>query len=413
MRLYTLFSFCCLFATFAFALPYASPVDESEFDLGTYFEDLLEERGLQEYFDDVYEDMYENEGLHKRDEKTIEQVLLLVNKSGIIWEALDAVAGHPKRIQFLANQTAKLLSSNTIDLSKITKLSSGMNTTALLEVIKESGLLTSVLDGILLDDDYRPVLTDLIERIVRPNIGIISFLIHDVFQKRSLEKRADYSGTLETFLKNILSTVLSSKIFLNTVSDVVNALNDTGVAVYVVKRFIADESYQNMTADLIKDVYATGAIKISGSLNITALVGTAVSNPKAITNLLGKVLSGDLNLGSSLGKYTGAIKKIIKDLENNGLFDELNNEIFPSSSATSSSTKAASSTKKKELVVTQTSSSSKKAATISMYGNNKENSPSSSSNSGAFSLQQNSNTPVVKCLIYLQTLIFGGAILLI
>lgn len=413
MRLYTIFSFCCTFAAFVSALPYASPIDDSEFDLGLYLEDLIEERGLEEYF----EGFYENDGIQKRDEKSIEKILLLVNNSGIIWEALDAVAGHPSRIQFLANQTGKLLNSSgsSLDLSKLTKMTSGLNTTDLVDIIKDSGLLTSILDGILLDDDYRPVLTKLIERVVKPNMFVISYLIHSVFQKRSIEKRADYSGSLATFAENTLSTVLGSKIFRNTFADIVNALNDTGVAVYTIKRFIADESYQNMTADLVKDIYDTGAVKLSGSLNITAIVGTAVSNPKAITNLIAKVLSGNLNFGSSLGKYSGAVKKIIKDLENDGLFEELNNEVFPSSSTKASSTKTASQTKKdKAVVATSTSSTSdKKALTVSMYGNNKENSAASSSNSGSISLQQNSNIPIVKCLLYLQTLIFGGAILLI
>lgn len=409
MRLYTLLSFCCMFAAFVTALPYASPVEDSEFDMGLYLEDLIEENGLQEYFDGFYQ----NDGIHKRDEKSIEKILLLVNKSGIIWEALDAVAGHPSRIQFLANQTGKLLNSSggSLDLSALT---SGLNTTELLNIVKDSGLLTSVLDGILLDDDYRPVLTDLIERVVRPNMFIISYLIHDVFQKRSIQKRADYSGSLASFAENTLATILGSKIFTNTFADIVNALNDTGVAVYTIKRFIADESYQNMTAALVKEIYDTGAIKFSGSLNITALVGTAVSNPKAITNLIGKVLSGDLNIGSSLGKYSGAVKKIIKDLEDDGLFAELNEEVFPSSSTKASSTKTASQTKKEKILATSASTtSSKKATTLHMYGNNKENSPTSSSDSGSISLQRNSNIPIVKCLIYLQTLIFGGALLLI
>lgn len=395
-----------MFAAFVSALPYASPVEDSEFDMGLYLEDLIEENGLQEYFDGFYQ----NDGIHKRDEQSIEKILLLVNKSGIIWEALDAVAGHPSRIQFLANQTAKLLNSSGSSLD----LTSGLNTTQLFDIVKDSGLLTSVLDGILLDDDYRLVLTDLIERVVRPNIFIISYLIHDVFQKSSIQKRAEYSGSFASFAENTLATILGSKIFTNTFADIVNALNDTGVAVYTIKRFIADESYQNMTAALVKEIYDTGAIKLSGSLNITALVGTAVSNPKTITNLIGKVLSGDLNFGSSLGKYSGAVKKIIKDLENDGLFAELNEEVFPSSSTKASSTKTASQTKKEKILATSASkTSSKKATTLYMYGNNKENSPTSSSDSGSINLQQNSNIPIVKCLIYLQTLIFGGALLVI
>ena len=125
-----------MFAAFVSALPYASPVEDSEFDMGLYLEDLIEENGLQEYFDGFYQ----NDGIHKRDEQSIEKILLLVNKSGIIWEALDAVAGHPSRIQFLANQTAKLLNSSGSSLD----LTSGLNTTQLFNIVKASGLLTCV-----------------------------------------------------------------------------------------------------------------------------------------------------------------------------------------------------------------------------------------------------------------------------
>lgn len=400
MRLFSLFSICCFFITLASALPQAIPVEDTEFDLETYFEDMIEERGLEKFFYDDSND------IGKRDEKTIEQILLTVNKSGLLWKGLDALAGHPKRIGYVANTTAKLLKASGSLNYSYTK---GLNYTDLLDAVKASGLVNSVADGILLDDDYRKVLVKLIERIVEPNIDALGFIINQIFQKKQ-KRDSQYGGSLQEFAGNIATSFLGSKIFSNSISDVLNALNDTGVAVYIAKRFIADESYQNMTADLVKDIYHTGALKklSAPKINITELVGKALGDPQAITKLFGKILVGDTNIGSTFGKYTGAVKKIVKDLENDGLFEKLNEGVFPSSAG--SSPKTTTSAKK---AVKTTPVKNKQLTTISMYGNNKEQQATSSSGSGAMGLQQASNVPIAKALVYLQTLIFGGALLLI
>lgn len=390
MRLFSILSASCL-VTSAVSLPYAIPVANSKFEIQEYVQDMMRLEG--------YDSFSEFMELNKRDQDTVDKLLETVNSSGIIFTLLDQIADHPERIGTLANLTGNLIKSHnfSLDLGSLGSMASGLNISAIYTTVQKSGLVTSLLDGILLDDNYRPVLVDLIYRIVRANTNLIMYIVDGIFQPRNLnKKRADNSGSLQHFVTNIISSVLSSSLVAETATDVVNALNDTGVAVYVVKRLIADESYQNMTALFIKDFAKTGALKLNAkSLNITAILNSALLKPKVLTDLVGGLLSGKVNL-SGLGKYTGAIGKIVSDLEAKGLFQQLNNEIFPSSTtrAATSPTKTAA---KKEAMTASVSVGSSAAP--------------SSSKAGSTSDFEYSNVPVIKALFYIQSLLFGGAFL--
>lgn len=133
-----------------------------------------------------------------------------------------------------------------------------------------------------------------------------------------LGKRADdNSGSLLAFANNAIGTILSSPLVASVTADFLNALNDTGVAVYTIQRFLSTESYLNMTGYLIKNILSSSSVQIStGGLNLTSLVGIALSNPKQVASLVGSLLDGDTSqfLGY-LGKYASAVGSIIKDLE--------------------------------------------------------------------------------------------------
>lgn len=363
-----------------------------QFEIDTFLQDITDEDfafdDLIEVFEDGYEELNE---LDKRDEKTIESVLLTLNRSGIIFDLLDQIADHPNRISILANATAgliKRLGDGNLDVSQLTTIGAGLNISSIYDVVKDSGLVTSLLDGILLDDDYRPVLVKLITRIVESNKSILAYIFNVVLQKRDLLKRADNEGSLITFVTNIVSTVLASDLLGGFLTDTVNALNDTGVAVYIVKTAIADELYQNMTAQLAKDIYATGVIKLNSSaLNVTSLVDKALSDPTRILTVVSAVLSGNLKL-SGFGKYGDGIKAIISDLEDNGLFSDLNNYLFSSSKVTVSTGSLAS--------ASATVTANKKAAAATTTA------ATLTSNSGA-----GSTTPWVSLAVMVQLFVFS------
>lgn len=327
----SLFSSLLCLTNLALAVPFAAPVSE-EFDLSATIEDTLEERFLPEELELIHGTLVE-----KRDfEDTAEKVLKLVNDSGVIWAILDQVAYYPNRIEKIANLSSNLVGS--IDIKNLGKSVQNMhldlNISAIYSTVMESGLVTSILDGVLLDKQYRPHVVQLVNRVVGSSKNIFLWLVQDVFHKNknSNNKRDDDERSgLETFVGNIISSALSSSLVGGVSKDVVYALNNTGVAVYVVQRFLADEGYQNMTAQLVLDIANSGKLKSGGkSINATGLVNTALSNPALISKLVGSLLTGKVSF-SGMGKYTDAIKEIVGAVEKNGTFAELNKYVFSES----------------------------------------------------------------------------------
>lgn len=154
-------------------------------------------------------------------------------------------------------------------------------------------------------------------------------------------------GSLGFFVTNILLGVLGSGLVENVVGDFLNALNDTGVAVYVVQEFIGNDKYINMTEDLVVDIWNTGAInlnitKLLTSVNFTEIivVGENLLSNVDFGGMLDSLLAGNFTLlMQGLGKYALAVGDIVTDLENKGLFYELNNYVFGNSTSTSSAGK--------------------------------------------------------------------------
>lgn len=377
------------------ALPRAMPVPDTSFDLQEMMEDFFDQANVPEL-----DQFYLMANLYKRDEKTIETLLEYVNKSGIIFDLLDQIADYPERVQAIGNLTVGLLGRlPPIDLSNLLlpKNMGSMTNNSLVNVLLKSGLVKSLADGLLLDESFRPVLVNLTYRIVDANKNVILYIVDGVLAKRDLEKRAnDYSGSLGEFAKNIFGSVLDSKLFLNTFGDIVNALNDTGVAVYVVKKFLSDDAYLNMTATIANDAIHSGAINITGTPNITKIIGGVLADPSALGKLASGALSGKVDLKGIFGKYSPAIKGIIQGLERKGLFEELNDYIFPSSSSQTP----------------QTTSNKKEAqATLSVTTTGVKKDKASSSAKGAGSTTTHNNS-LMRALFYIQSFIFGGALIL-
>lgn len=403
----------------AVAVPMAIPVEDAIFDISEYWEEFMDNSLSYDQIDTYYELLDSSNELSKRDVQTIAGLLELLNRSEIIWDVLDQVAGHPDRIQTLANLTSGLIDfigASNISLADLTSaassLSGSVNVTAIVGAVLDSGVVTNLLDGILLDDSFRPVLVNLINDVVLSFKTEIWFLLKGVFAKREyLEpmsqeeiievfRRASNEGSLETFASNVVGTILESQLVKNISLDLLAALNETSFLTYTVKRFLATPAYINMTTDLISDIYNTAHINIDlSSINISAIVGSALANPKLISNAVGLLLSGNLDL-SFLGKYASAVSKIITGLEDKGLFQELNDFIFPS---TSKSATATTSEKNKDQVVTGSTS-----ATTT------QSKSSSTATNGAPSVAGSRlSNPMIKMIFFLQSLAFGGVLLIL
>lgn len=320
-----------LLASGCAALPRAVPVPEAVFEVEYVPAGVLHD-------DVAFEVNTVIDSFAKRDEELIANLLLAVNDSGIIFDLLDSIAASPQQIEGLANYTALLLGGLSGGGGGSGGLASSLNITRILGLVQDLGLLTSLADQTLLDRKFQPVLAHIIERVVRANEDVLLYLVTEYLQPASdKQKRATTDNSLATFASNLLGLVLNSQAFTSSLADTLNALNDTNVLVYVVKRFLLTERYINMTGLLVNQVLALGAVSVLAVtllLNVLALLEDSLSDPAALVTVVTNVLSGNYSgLSDGLGKYQGAFSNIVAIMEDDGLFVELNDLIFPSSSA--------------------------------------------------------------------------------
>lgn len=457
-----LFTFIFLLIPLVYSLPAASPKSGTDFDFNQEIETFVEQAfnqddpsqtaaaaSFEEFLVNVFNyDQVDGQVdgqvlkvFEKRDantEQTIEGILKAVNNSGVIWTLLDSVADDPSRIEYIGNLTSSFLKNYNITLNiadlllESSSLTENLNITGLLSAVENSGLITSLLDGILLDENFRPRLVDLIDRLVLSQKNVLLYIFAGVLSKRDLMadgelvnvllKRAtsnddSYSGSLGSFLNNAASTVLSSSLVSNAAADVLNALNDTGFLVYATKRFLSSDSYINMTVALVNDIVSSSSVTIDTSgLNITELISGTLGNPKKIAALVGSLLSGDSSqtsqLSNYLGRYSGALSQILQDLEKKGLFAELNSYIFGDSttkaSATATATATATSSANGKNVANNNNKDAATSGSATSNSLTSTNTKSASNGAGAVIYTgSNTQTTFLKAL----TILFGGALL--
>lgn len=457
-----LFTFIFLLIPLVYSLPAASPKSGTDFDFNQEIETFVEKAfnqddpsqaaaaaSFEEFLVNVFNydqadgqvDGQVLKVFEKRDantEQTIEGILKAVNNSGVIWTLLDSVADDPSHIEYIGNLTSSFLKNYNITLNiadlllESSSLTENLNITGLLSAVENSGLITSLLDGILLDENFRPRLVDLIDRLVLSQKNVLLYIFAGVLSKRDLMadgelvnvllKRAtsnddSYSGSLGSFLNNAASTVLSSSLVSNAAADVLNALNDTGFLVYATKRFLSSDSYINMTVALVNDIVSSSSVTIDTSgLNITELISGTLGNPKKIAALVGSLLSGDSSqtsqLSNYLGRYSGALSQILQDLEKKGLFAELNSYIFGDSttkaSATATATATATSSANGKNVANNNNKDAATSGSATSNSLTSSNTKSASNGAGAVIYTgSNTQTTFLKAL----TILFGGALL--
>ncbi|RLV96260.1 putative GPI-anchored protein 45 [Spathaspora sp. JA1] len=371
MNVFNIITFLCLLV-----FTHARAVQESIWDLKDQVEDYVH-REFEDYEIEAYNDISElfeiafepyMEGLEKRAgyESTISQVLEVFNHSGVLWTLLDALADHPDRVEALTNWTSTMLEGRnfTINvghlLTQLEKASSLLNITAIVNAVVKSGLIESTLNGLLLDDEFRPKLVQLQYNFILSQKDTLKYIFTEILQKRDTEnediyddwfsKLTDDNGTAGSyldFLENSAGAVLNSPIVGEIASDTLNALNDTGIAVYTIKRFLSTQAYLNVTGELVRTIVHANVIHLDFSgINIGRLAQSFLGNPQAVVEVVDEFLSGSNKfdfLGGNFSKYVSAVKSMIQDLENKGLFKQLNDYIFNGKSENSKDSSSSSS----------------------------------------------------------------------
>lgn len=320
----------CVFTSVVPAVPLAIPVEDGEFELISTVKTIFEERFFPEEIEDFHNIIQK-----RNTELTIESLMNLLNRSGVIFDVLDVVAYSPSRIETIANFTAKQLGNINISSTggSISSVGAALNFSRIYNAVMDSGIVKSLLDGMLLDEDYRPTLVKLVSRLMEGNKNLFLYLVQDIFKKskRQVELGKRATSSLETFIGNIIASALSSSLVGGISNDVLVALNNTQLLTYTVKELIRNEGYQNMTAQFAIDIIRTGDLKInSQAINITKYADKALSNPKLIVAVVSQLLSGNINI-SGLGKYSNAVGAIIQGVEDNGVFRDLNQYVFSQS----------------------------------------------------------------------------------
>lgn len=354
----------------------------SEIDLEEVFPENVLESEHMEVLYEFYDELQDK--LSKRDtESTIESLIELLNSSGIVWTVLNYAADHENVIDLLTNYTGGFLenaiSGNKTESSDnsggtIGNLVSGIADTvdlgALGNMVLDSGLVKSLLDGLLLDENFRPHLSDIIYNVVEKNMNLIAIIANNLLKPaqnkellaRDLQEHENFkralSDSITQLIGNLGGALLNSQLFYSGLNDTLIALNDTNFLVYTVQKFLSTPEYLNLTGELLTQTISKSGINIltlqstisslASRINITEIVAGALGDTQAITSLLGSLLSGEgAQLTGFLKRYIPGIKAIVNDLEDKGLFVDLNNRLFPSSSPSSTSS-ASSSNKKAE-----------------------------------------------------------------
>ncbi|SGZ56282.1 CIC11C00000005528 [Sungouiella intermedia] len=317
------------------AFPIATPVEDGKFELINEVRNMVEAR----FADD--EDF--NNVIQKRDtEQTMEYVLDLVNSSGIIFDVLDFVAYSPLRIQKLANLTSSAVGNiNTSALTSmgsspaVSAITKALNISLIYNDVMDSGVVTSLLDGILLDESYRPVLVNLTTRVLGSQFSknMFLYLVQDIFKalkRDEVDVQKRDTSSLENFVGNIVASALGSDLVRGIAGDLLTALNNTQILTTTLKTLIANEGYQNFTAQFVVDLIRTNITIDYQSVNLTKYADQLLSDPSTVLKLTSLLMSGQVDL-SGAGKYADALKSIITDVEDEGVFANLNKYVFSES----------------------------------------------------------------------------------
>ncbi|CUM46542.1 uncharacterized protein AC631_03774 [Debaryomyces fabryi] len=310
-----------------------------------YEVDNKEERSLE----DIYEDflLIVDSQVNKRSDSSrvdqLEQILLKVNESGIIMDVLNEIAGSKAEQNTLVNMTTDMIKNGGGSFDGI---QIEFNKTNILNAVKSSGIINSTLDGLLLNDQNREILADRTGHVLskyayvskiladigngqEPTVEYIANTVKHYKTKNPkyqymnegkqiiLGARADdYSGSAQTFLNNLINTVVSSDLVSGSAEDFLIALNRTGIAVSIAMQVVETPKITEMGTYIIGQLYANG---VFDNLDTNKYFQEA-KKKNILSDSLQKVLTDPT--------YSPALAKIFKQMEDNGVFVDIQKNLY-------------------------------------------------------------------------------------
>lgn len=291
--------------------------------------------------------------LGKRDDSddslttTLTGILLSVKNSGIIQSLLHEIADSDQEMNNLSSSIYKLLSKAVS--SGGTGLNVSISSKELLNTVMDSGLIQNTVYEILYNDTVRDTLADGLNKTMSQfpwiiqivnNLGHKQKLTFDMvfdtarnfkskmpeFQsnesqydwpanqsalfmgKQSLSKRDDNpnAGSLSTFANNLLGSAVEGGFVNDTLTSVLKAVDNSGIAIPVVLLFVGDMKVQKMTGFIANKLYNYG---VFDAINIDPYYQKA-KKTGILSKALEYVISTDI--------YSKPLTKILNRVENDG-----------------------------------------------------------------------------------------------
>lgn len=296
-------------------------------------------------------DLTEEHFFEKRDDasvSTLTQVLSQVQSSGVIMSVLEEIANSPTQIDNLANLTVSLIKNGG---GAIGGLNITLNMTALLKTVEDSGIIFSTLDGLMFNVTNRNFLADRLGVLLKRNpwvaqlltelgagkaltVARIADLVQNFTSKASnwdemlqqtesvtsksvvLGARDDsnssgqYAGSAQEFLNNLINTVASSTLASQSIGDILQAVNDSGIVVPIVVDVLNSTSVLRMVGTLIGKIYDSG---VFDNFDLNSYYQLARNNG---------LLTNSIQIALTDPTYSPPLARIFQRMEMNGAYQQ-------------------------------------------------------------------------------------------
>ncbi|RKP30686.1 hypothetical protein METBISCDRAFT_23115 [Metschnikowia bicuspidata] len=209
---------------------------------------------------------------------------ILLNSTAIMIDALYLIADSPEQMNTLANYIYKfLVSALTGTANTMKALNMTVNSTAISDAFKQSGIIETTLAGLLLDDKQLAIFAaNLGETMVNNtwipelvytfgNTGHLTFetifnLARDSHSKDPrfngttyvplvLLKRDEVENSLQNFLSNLSNSSLVSNLFMKSLTVILEGIRKSGLVLKLIQLSVGDQKLQHMIGFIANKLY--------------------------------------------------------------------------------------------------------------------------------------------------------------
>ena len=308
-------------------------------------------------FDEAYESLSQNFQNLKRDDLTVQQIegiISQVNDSGIITTALGLLAASETQQDNIVNTVAGFIRNGSNPLAGFNV---SLNVLAVKDQALKSGLINSTADALLKNDQNRNLLASKTGQFLSSEIWV-SVILRDIGNGHKLSTKwiadtawsfkpyrgdgnhtnnkvahfqgvlkaavsADdssdqYAGSAQKFFNNFINAALDSNLVNESLDDILQALNNTGIVPTVVLQVMNDTSILKMFGNIILKLYDTGVLD---NINLQYYFDQAKKKG---------YLAEGVNFAFTDPNYSPYVGKLFQTMDNNDVFKNIQYGIYGS-----------------------------------------------------------------------------------